>query len=208
MAIRLLWRWLSAQTLRGLLLLVPIVISVQFLVWLARTLEAQLQPVVTLLLPASSYFPGLAVLLFLLSAFVVGVLTRHILMRKVVTVLENWLEKMPVIGSIYPVVRQLTDLLSDRGKDNGKVVLVELPGGQGQAIGLVMLQGGRDRLEWLPPDSDLVYLPMSYQVGGYSLILPRASLQPLDMKMGEALQMIVMGGVAHGSRDSEQMQTL
>lgn len=208
MAIRLLWRWLSAQTLRGLLLLVPIVISVQFLVWLARTLEAQLQPVVTLLLPASSYFPGLAVLLFLLSAFVVGVLTRHILMRKVVMVLERGLEKMPVIGSIYPVVRQLTDLLSDRGKDNGKVVLVELPGGQGQAIGLVMLQGGRDRLEWLPPESDLVYLPMSYQMGGYSLILPRASLRPLDMKMGEALQMIVMGGVAHGNRDSGQTQTL
>ncbi len=206
MAIRLLWRWLSAQTLRGLLLLVPIVISVQFLVWLARTLEAQLQPVVTLLLPASSYFPGLAVLLFLLSAFVVGVLTRHILMRKVVTVLESWLEKIPVIGSIYPVVRQLTDLLSDRGKDNGKVVLVDLPGGQGRAIGLVMLQGGRDRLEWLPPECDLVYLPMSYQMGGYSLILPRASLQPLDMEMGEALQMIVMGGVAHGNRDSGQTE--
>lgn len=201
MAIRLLWRWLSAQTLRGLLLLVPIVVSVQFLVWLARTLETQLQPVVTLLLPASSYFPGLAVLLFLLSAFAVGVLTRHILMRKVVAVLESWLEKTPVIGSIYPVVRQLTDLLSDRGKDNGKVVLVELPGGQGQAIGLVMLQGDRDHIDWLPSECDLVYLPMSYQVGGYSLILPRTNLRPLDMKMGEALQMIVMGGVAHGSRD-------
>ncbi|MET0378186.1 MAG: DUF502 domain-containing protein [Spongiibacteraceae bacterium] len=202
MAIRLLWRWLSAQTLRGLLLLVPIVVSVQFLVWLARTLETQLQPVVTLLLPATSYFPGLAVLLFLISAFVVGVLTRHILMRKVVLVLESWLEKIPVIGSIYPVVRQLTDLLTDRGKENGKVVLVELPGGQGQAIGLVMLQGGRDRIDWLPQDCDLVYLPMSYQVGGYSLVLPRDRLRPLDMKMGEALQMIVMGGVAQGNRDN------
>lgn len=204
MAIRLLWRWLSAQTLRGLLLLVPIVVSVQFLVWLARTLETQLQPVVTLLLPATSYFPGLAVLLFLISAFVVGVLTRHILMRKVVVVLESWLEKIPVIGSIYPVVRQLTDLLTDRGKENGKVVLVELPGGQGQAIGLVMLQGGRDRIDWLPQDCDLVYLPMSYQVGGYSLVLPRDRLRPLDMKMGEALQMIVMGGVAQGNRDNNR----
>lgn len=204
MAIRLLWRWLSAQTLRGLLLLVPIVVSVQFLVWLARTLETQLQPVVTLLLPASTYFPGLAVLLFLLSAFAVGVLTRHILMRKIVVVLESWLEKTPVIGSIYPVVRQLTDLLSDRGKDNGKVVLVDLPGGQGQAIGLVMLQGDRDHIDWLPPECDLVYLPMSYQVGGYSLLLPRTALRPLDMKMGEALQMIVMGGVSHGTRAAER----
>jgi uncharacterized membrane protein len=196
MAIRLLWRWFTAQTLRGLLLLVPIVISVQFLVWLALTLEAQLQPAVKWLLPEGRYFPGLAVLLFLLLAFVVGVLTRHMLMNKVVAILEGLLEKTPVIGSIYPVVRQLTDLLSDRGKDNGKVVLVDLPGGEGQAIGLVMLQGDRDRVEWLPPDCDLVYLPMSYQMGGYSLVLQRERLRPLDMKAGEALQMVVMGGMA------------
>jgi uncharacterized membrane protein len=196
MAIRLVWRWFTAQTLRGLLLLVPIVISVQFLVWLALTLEAQLQPAVKWLLPAGTYFPGLAVLLFVLLAFVVGMLTRHMLMNKVVSLLERALEKTPVIGSIYPVIRQLTDLLSDRGKENGKAVMVDLPGGQGQAIGLVMLQGGIDRAEWLPHDCDLVYLPMSYQVGGYSLILPRTSLQPLDIKTGEALQMIVMGGMS------------
>src|SRR5262245_1300047 len=110
MAIRRVWRWLSAQTLRGLLLLVPIVVSVQFLVWLARTLEAQLQPVVTLLLPAHYYFPGLAVLLFLLTALVVGVTTRHVLMRKVVTLLETWLEKKRLIGGIYPVMGDLTVL--------------------------------------------------------------------------------------------------
>lgn len=196
MAVRRLWGWVTAQCLRGLLLLVPIVVSVQFLVWLARTLEAQLRPLVTLLLPAQHYFPGLAVLLFLLTAFAVGVATRHVLMRRVVLLLETWLEKMPLLGSIYPVVRQLTDLLSDRGHDDGKVVLVELPGGRGQALGLVMLQGGRDTADWLPPDSDLVYLPMSYQMGGYSLVLPRTALRPLDMKMSEALQMIVMGGVA------------
>jgi uncharacterized membrane protein len=59
-----------------------------------------------------------------------------------------------------------------------------------------MLQGGRDKLEWLPADCDLVYLPMSYQMGGYSLVLPRERLQPLNLKTGEALQMVIMGGIA------------
>jgi len=196
MAIRQLWRWLTAQTLRGLLLLIPIVVSIQFLVWLARTVELQLKPVVETVLPVGAYFPGFAVLLFLLAAFVVGVLTRHVLMRKVVSLLERGLEKTPVIGSIYPVVRQLTDLLADRGaNENSKVVLVDLPGGQGQAIGLVMLQGGKDKPEWLPADCDLVYLPMSYQMGGYSLILPRTAQRPLNLKTGEALQMVIMGGM-------------
>jgi len=180
-----------------LLLLVPIVVSVQFLLWLARTVELQLKPVVELLLPPDRYFPGLAVLLFLVGAFVAGVLTRHVLMRRIVTLLERWLAKMPVIGSIYPIVRQLTDMLADRGANqNNKVVLVDLPGGQGQAIGLVMLQGGKDKAEWLPVESDLVYLPMSYQMGGYSLVLPRSRQTPLNLKTGEALQMVIMAGIA------------
>ena len=48
---------------------------------------------------------------------------------------------------------------------------------------------------WVPPDHDLVYIPMSYQIGGFMLILPRSRLQPLNMKPGEALQMIMMGGI-------------
>jgi uncharacterized membrane protein len=190
------WGWLTAQTLRGLLLLVPIVVTVQFLVWLARTIELQLKPVVELVLPPDAYFPGLAVLLFLAGAFALGLATRHVLMRKTVELLEALLHRTPVIGSIYPVVRQITDLLADRGASpDSKVVLVTLPGDAGQAIGLVLLPGGRGAPEWLPSDCDLVYLPMSYQVGGYSLILPRERLQPLNLKMGEALQMVLMGGV-------------
>jgi uncharacterized membrane protein len=197
MAVSRVWSWLTAQTLRGLLLLVPIVVSIQFLVWLARTVELQLKPVFELVLPPGMYFPGLAVLLFLVGAFVLGLLTRHVLMRKTVAILEAILAKTPVIGSIYPLVRQLTDMLADRGVDEGsKVVLVTLPGDAGQAIGLVMLQGGRDTPEWLPANCDLVYLPMSYQMGGYSLVLPRERLLPLNMKTGEALQMVLMGGIA------------
>ena len=32
------WRWLSAHTLSGLLLLVPLVVTLQFIVWLSRNI--------------------------------------------------------------------------------------------------------------------------------------------------------------------------
>jgi uncharacterized membrane protein len=196
MAFRTIWNWLWAQTLRGLLLLVPVIITVECIVWLSRTLETQLQPVATFLLPPEWYVPGLAVLLFLAGALVLGLLTRNVLLRKIIELTERGVARMPVIGSVYPVVRQLTDLLSGVDKSqSGSVVLVSLPGAAAQVIGIVTQPGETAQLPWLPPETDLVYIPMSYGVGGFTLLLPRAQLQPIDMKAGEALQMIMMGGM-------------
>jgi uncharacterized membrane protein len=196
MTIGVVWRWLWAQTLRGLLLLVPLVVTVVFVVWLSRTVETSLQPIVGVFIPPSWYVPGLALVLFLAVAFVLGVLTRHVLMRKFVEIAERWVTKTPVIGSIYPVVRQLTDLLADKDKNqNGKVVLIALPETGAHVLGIVTQPGGTTGVSWLPPDCDLVYVPLSYQVGGLMLIMPRSKLQLLDVKPGEALQTIVMGGM-------------
>lgn len=191
---RNLWQWLTSQTLRGLLLLVPIVVSVAFIVWLSRTIETALKPVFEFVLPPGWYFPGLALVLFLLSALTVGLVTRNVLMRKTLEITEGWVTKLPVIGSVYPVVRQVTDLLSGKGGgQNGSVVLITWPGTDIKVFGIVTSNAARQA--WLPLDCDWVYVPMSYQMGGFSLILPRAQLEPVDMKPGEALQMILMGGI-------------
>lgn len=189
------WQWLTAQTLRGLLLLVPLVVTIEFVLWLSRSIETALKPLFEFLLPGGWYIPGLAMVLFLLFALLVGLLTRNVLMQKLLEITEDWMTKLPVIGSIYPVVRQLTDLLSGKGNaENGSVVLVTLPD-QTKVIGIVTRPVDGGQMPWLPEGSEMVFVPMSYQMGGFTLILPRAELEPLDMKPGEALQMIIMGGM-------------
>ncbi len=193
---RKLWQWLTSQTLRGLLLLVPLVVTLEFIFWLSRTIETSLKPVFELLLPGGWYFPGLAVVLFLLTALILGLMTQHVLLRKTLEITERWMVKLPVVSSIYPVVRQVTDLLSGKGSNqNGSVVLVTLPDTDTKVIGIVTRPAESQRQTWLPPDCEMVFVPMSYQMGGFTLILPRAQMQSLDMNPGEALQMIIMGGI-------------
>jgi len=190
------WQWLTAQTLRGLLLLVPLVVTVAFIVWLSRTIEASLKPIFEWLLPAGWYVPGLALVLFLLGAFTLGLMTRHVLLRKTLEVTERWMVKLPVVGSVYPVVRQVTDLLSGKSNnESGSAVLVTLPGSEVQMIGIVTRPADGLRPQWLADDSEMVFVPMSYQMGGFTLILPRSQLQTLAMSPGEALQMVIMGGI-------------
>lgn len=200
------WRWCSRQTLRGLLVLVPIAVTVVFVIWLSRQIESLLAPVVLLVLPPQWYFPGLALVFFLLGAFVLGVLTRNVLMRELGNAAERLVEKTPVIGRIYPVVRQLTDLLGGRDTTHGgEVVLVTIPGLDAKVFGIVLRRGDTQGCEWLPPECDLVYTPMSYQVGGYALILPRAQLQRVEMSAGEALQMVIMGAAGSQRERAEAM---
>jgi uncharacterized membrane protein len=187
---------LTAQTLRGLLLLVPLVVTVIFIVWLSRTIESSLKPLFEIVLPVGWYVPGSALVLFLLIALVVGLLTRNVLLRKLIEVTERWMIKLPVVGSIYPVVRQLTDLFSGKNQSQGgSVVLVSFPGTGAQMIGIVARPSESLQLPWLAADHELVYIPKSYQMGGFTVMLPRTQLQPLNMKPGEALQMVMMGGM-------------
>ena len=90
------------------------------------------------------------------------------------------------------------DYLSPDSKEAmRKVVLVKLPGQQFELIGFVT----REDFDTLPfeltvDDPVAVYLPFSYQIGGYTLFLPRAALTPVDMSFEQAMKLVLTGAVS------------
>jgi uncharacterized membrane protein len=78
----------------------------------------------------------------------------------------------------------------------GKVVMVQLPGQSFQLIGFVTREQFDD-LPFTPAAEDpvAVYMPMSYQIGGYTLFLPRNCLTPLDMPFEQAMRLVLTGAV-------------
>jgi uncharacterized membrane protein len=46
------------------------------------------------------------------------------------------------------------------------------------------------------PGMIMVYMPMSYQVGGYTALVPRASVQPVDMSFEEAMRFTLTAGLS------------
>jgi uncharacterized membrane protein len=81
------------------------------------------------------------------------------------------------------------------------VVLVSLPGQDGQLLGFVT----REQFDDLPlePTAEnpvAVYMPMSYQVGGYTLYLPRSAITPVDISFEQAMRLALTGGVTAGNQ--------
>jgi hypothetical protein len=51
-----------------------------------------------------------------------------------------------------------------------------------------------------------VYLPMSYQIGGYALFLPERCLQRIEMPVEEAMRMVLTAGVNRPRAENPQAQ--
>jgi len=110
---------------------------------------------------------------------------------------ERLLLEVPLVRSVYAALRDLFGLVAS-GQDATalQVVSVTLPGTQMRLLGFV----SRSDFEGLPEGVGhvgevAVYLPMSYQIGGYTLFLPREQTVPVHMSREEAMKFILTAGL-------------
>jgi uncharacterized membrane protein len=180
--------------LKGLVTILPIGLTIYFVYWLGVTTESLLsQPIKWLVGP--NYWPGMGVLMGFLLLFVVGLAVNAFIVRRVLGLGEDLLLRVPVVKTVYSAIRDMTRLVNTekRKGDLDRVVTIEFE--FGKLIGFVTQEhantlgiGGGD-------DLVAVYLPMSYQIGGYTIYLPRSRLTETDLTVEQAMRIVLTGGV-------------
>lgn len=184
----------------GLLIWIPVVITVWVLNLLVSTMDQTL-----LLLPQGAqterwlgfHLPGVGALLTLLVVFLTGVLAANIIGQRLVAFWERALTRIPVVNSIYTGVKQVSDtLLSPSGQAFRKALLVQWPHEGMWTIAFLTGKPGGDVVNHLPGDYVSVYVPTTPNpTGGYFVMLPRSATIELDMTVDEALKYIISMGV-------------
>ena len=181
--------------LKGLFTVLPIVLTVYFVYWLGVTTEELLSDPLKIWLPVEIYRPGMGLIAGFLVLIVVGLLVNAYVVRRVITFGEGLILRIPVVKTVYAAVRDLTGLMKvgDSGSDLQRVVLVDV--GPGKTIGFVTQENAT--LPGLTDNVPLVavYLPMSYQIGGYTLYLPRDRIEPIDLTVEAAMRIVLTGGL-------------
>lgn len=189
--------------LLGLSILLPVVLSIQLIIWLASTMESWLKSLWLLLLTESNYFPGLALIGFILICTAIGALSRLNYFRQILKMPGVALERTPVVRYIYSTIKDFLDLMGGKTFSNQSVVWVRLPQVQGRLLGIVTKQGsdrGSRLAEIIEEDEVAVYLPMSYQAGGYMLVVSGSQIEKTDMSPGEALHLIMSAGLGQKTK--------
>lgn len=183
--------------MKGLAAVLPIGLTIYTVWWLARSAESLMHGLITAVVPAGEYRPGMGILAGLVVLFIVGSLVNAWVVRRALSVWEEFLGRIPLVKTVYGAVRDVTRLLpsGEAKRDLQSVVVWHV--GEARMLGFVT----RDHLPELEKQAggvDLVavYFPLSYMLGGVTLYLPKTAISPVDMPVEAAMRLALTGGMA------------
>ncbi|HEX7030118.1 MAG TPA: DUF502 domain-containing protein [Gammaproteobacteria bacterium] len=181
----------------GLAAVLPLAITAAMLWWLGSGAERLLGAAVIWLIPNAWYVPGMGILLGIVLIFIIGLLARAWLFRKIFELWDDLFNRIPLVKTVYGAVQDFMRFISGGGKHFDRVVMVELEGYR--IVGFVTCEDSATLPAPLGDDDRIaVYFPMSYQIGGYTVFIPRNRVTPVEMDMETAMRFVVTAGLSGG----------
>lgn len=191
----------------GLLVWLPMGITVWVLLWLVGILDgiflavlAALEAMIPPLLPLADQLrriPGLGVILVAIVILGTGLFVTNMFGQWWLRQWERVMHRIPVVRSIYSSVKQVSDtLFSGSGQAFSKALLIQYPRHGAWTIAFLTGRPGGEVARHLDGDYLSVYVPTTPNpTSGFFLMVPRADVVELKMSVDEALKYIISMGV-------------
>ncbi|TYK65729.1 DUF502 domain-containing protein [Colwellia echini] len=184
--------------MQGLLALLPISLTLYLIIWLVSSIESSL----TALIPNSIYFPGLGLVLGFAILLLAGLAVNAYIVKSLIRVSGKMLERIPVVKTIYGAIQDAVNLVNINKQQKMKSVVSVKISDSIHLIGFVTSYESAQTL--FNNDEKLgVYVPLSYQIGGYTLYIDKDQLTPLDISVETAMRIALTGGSVPASSANE-----
>ncbi|MEW6586897.1 MAG: DUF502 domain-containing protein [Nitrospirota bacterium] len=175
---------LTKYFFKGLLFLIPIVVTLYVLYLIVSTVDRIFGFTV----------PGLGFLITIALVTTIGFFVSTFLARGAARLIDNLFSRMPIVKMIYSAIKDLVNAFVGEKKRFNKPVLVSIsPESTMSVVGFVT----RESLDSIGmADSVAVYIPQSYNFAGNLIVVPREQVIPIDIESGKVMTFIVSGGVS------------
>ena len=174
--------WLIKNFLRGLVIVVPIAVTVYLLIQAFWTLDRLIQ----------MRYPGLGVAVLFAATIAIGALASNFIGRRLFGVAEKLFTKAPIVRIIYAAIKDLLEAFVGNKRRFDRPVVVRV-GEEVKMFGFIT----QDDLGALAAAGDVaVYVPFSYTWDGCLLVVPKTRVQPLAADSANVLALVVSGGVS------------
>ncbi len=199
---RSLWQAFRNRMIAGLIILIPIVLTVKVFWWLLTYLEGLTRPIVMHFYGRT--IPGTGVLVTLIVIFVTGLLFSTGPLRRLLDSAEDLLEVFPIVGTIYGTLKKV---LSGFGSPESrqsfqKFVLARLPGRT--TPGFLTGAFKFDRADGTTQELRTVYVPTNHLYVGDVVVLPPEDVLETDLSVEEGISILLSAGASVPPRFGER----
>jgi uncharacterized membrane protein len=185
--------WLRRSFLTGLVVTVPLLITVVTLVWFFRFIDGFARPLSMYLLGRE--VPGLGVLLTAVVIMVTGAVATNVIGRRILQRGEMWLLNVPLFKTVYAPVKQLVAAFSPDSETGFKKVVIVDDAQRGMVIGFLTREFTMDRGRG-PEAMVAVYVPTNHLYLGDVFVYPRNLASYPELSVEEGIRIFLTGGMA------------
>ena len=197
--------WLRRSFLAGLVVTVPLFITVVTLLWTFRFIDGVARPLS--MYAFGREVPGLGVLITGAFILFAGAVATNVIGRRVLQQGEKWLLNVPLFKTVYAPMKQLVAAFSpDSESGFKKVVIVDEPR-RGMVIGFLTREFTIDRGAGLEA-MIAVYVPTNHLYLGDVLVFPRAQAFFPDLSVEDGVRIFLTGGMALPTTIKSQRSTV
>src|SRR5688500_16665063 len=185
--------WQRRSFLTGLVVTVPLAITVVTLVWFFRFIDGFARPLSMYLLGRE--VPGLGVLLTAAVIMVTGAVATNVIGRRILQRGEAWLLNVPLFKTVYAPVKQLVAAFSPDSETGFKKVVIVDDAQRGMVIGFLTREFTMDRGKG-PEAMVVVYVPTNHLYLGDVFVYPRSLASYPELSVEEGIRIFLTGGMA------------
>ena len=180
----------------GILTAIPAYITIQLARFLFDIMDRILAPVVTRYI--GFHIPGLGLLMMVVFIFLLGLLVTNFLGRRLYAFIENFLQKVPVVSTIYNTSKQIVQTFSpDNRKAFQKVVWLEYPRRGIWSLGFVT---GSSQSNDGEPYYNIFIATTPNPTSGFVIFVPQSDTMESNLSIEEGFKLLISAGMISAER--------
>ncbi|MFT4412240.1 DUF502 domain-containing protein [Fredinandcohnia humi] len=179
--------------IKGILTIVPIILVIyvvyKVFMFLDGLLGGFLKPYLE-----EDYIPGIGLLITIVLITIFGWLSTKFFTGTIIRLVDRLLEKIPVIKTLYSVIKDTINSFLGEKKSFSKVAIVTIPGTEMKTLGFITTEDVESFYNPLK-DHVAVYIQQTFQIAGFTFLIPKDQVEIIDVKPEDAMKFIVSGGM-------------
>jgi uncharacterized membrane protein len=193
------WKLLRKYFLAGLLILLPLIITIYVFVFAFNFLDGILSSIIRFFF--GYHLPGLGLLLMIVLIFLAGLFGTNVVGKRLINLGERVLQRIPLVKSIYSATKQVMEAFSLQQQAGfQRVVLVEFPRKGMYSIGFFTGRAPQEVETKTEQQLINVYLPGTPPTSGFFVMVPSSDVTFLEMSVEDGLKLLVSGGFVNSGR--------